>query len=512
MPEDKENIAVEEMMKNLKRGEENYRPITEEDTKANDQPDSRLEQGGELVTRADGSKAIKVKSHKRRSHQPKKEKQRKNQRNKIILISLGVVGLLLAGIAFTVMIGYYNGNRFKEKVTTTVANITGAETELEKLDVSLSTAKIQKIHLDWKEKNSVVDYLQLEKVVADFGVFSFFGGGWNGSEVQSSNGEIHLRLNENPAQMNTGGEALVDFEFTTYKCNDLDAVIGKDGDWKVNGSRAEFRVTEDGVKQVYLYGGSINAPFFEEYQIKSGVAEVKPTLVDLNLNLASKNGRGSILLVGDVGYKSSDSISLVTKFTDANLDDWIDAKAQRFIRGVMTNGEGVFKMNLGDFKSKEITTNVESNATDIISFEFLETLSLKLRNSFYGNKLAFTGDSSYRVSWLKDKVMVSNMKLIEPDRMQILGDFTINRSNELSGSFKIGVATEAMNPVDLRALKKVFKEDKGDYIWTNITLSGSVDTPKDDLDDQFQVVRGERIKKEGSNEEIFDQLNQELGE
>ena len=98
------------MMKSLKRG-------SKSEVKVEAEPSKREE--GELVTRADGSKALKVRSRKRRSTQPRKEKERKATRNKIIVICSGIFLLLMLGITFVFTLAYYNGNKFKEKLVTT---------------------------------------------------------------------------------------------------------------------------------------------------------------------------------------------------------------------------------------------------------------------------------------------------------------------------------------------------------------------------------------------------------
>ena len=109
MSENNDNIPLDEMMRNLKKGVH--------------QKQSRKVEGGELVVRADGSEAIKVKSKKRRSVQPKKEIEKKNAKRKVMLIA-GVIGLvILSFIAFSVLLGYFNGNRFKSKLSETIANV-----------------------------------------------------------------------------------------------------------------------------------------------------------------------------------------------------------------------------------------------------------------------------------------------------------------------------------------------------------------------------------------------------
>ena len=51
------------------------------------------------------------------------------------LILAAVILLLLSVISFIILLGYYNGNRFKTKVIETIVNVSGAEVKLGRLDV-----------------------------------------------------------------------------------------------------------------------------------------------------------------------------------------------------------------------------------------------------------------------------------------------------------------------------------------------------------------------------------------
>ena len=69
---------------------------------------------GELVTRADGTQAIKVRKKKRRSNQPHKEQERAKQRFRIIKLGIAFVLLTLVVVAAASMLFYYNSSSFRE--------------------------------------------------------------------------------------------------------------------------------------------------------------------------------------------------------------------------------------------------------------------------------------------------------------------------------------------------------------------------------------------------------------
>ncbi len=484
------------MMQNLKRGSDN-----KDIRSAN--PD--LAKDGVMVTRADGSKALKVKSRKRRSTQPKKEKEKKNTRNKVILLCSSLFMLLLAGIAFVITLSYYNGNKFSEKVVTTIESKSGAEVKVGGLALSPAKASMKQLTFDWVSPNSVIDSLKLDSLDAGYGIFSFIGGSWSGPEVLADSGEMKLYMLDAPDQISPSGETPVEFSFDTYKCNKLTATIGEQNDWLVTNTQANFSIDANGGKQVYLYGGELKAPLFEDHKIKSGVIEIKQTYADLSLVLQPENGDGTISLAGEVGYRNASKISLVTKFSNVAMSGWVDLKTKRFMHGEITKGEGFFKMKLGDIESKEILTHVESDKIGVSTFAFVETLSLEMKDSFY-SRPSFTSGSKFSMNWLKDKVVFSDIKLVETSQMELKGSFEVHKSGDIKGEMKIGIPIVSLSPLEVRRLKKIFKEDDGDLLWTDITIGGTLASPTDDLSDQFARA------KRRSPADTFDQLNQELSD
>lgn len=505
MSKNKDEISVDEMMKNLKRGN---------DVKSRAEADPKALSEGELVTRADGSKAIKVKSRKRRSKQPKHEEKKKNTRNKIIFTCAFIIFFLAACVTVIVTLAYYNGNKFNEKLLTSIESKTGAKLDLKGLDVSLTSTKIKNIKLDWESKNSVVDYLNIETVDADYDLISFFSGDWKGPEVLSNTGEIQINLLDNPGQITFAGDEPVEFNFGKYLCKNLTAKIGQEGNWTVRDTQASYTVSEDGDKQAYLYRGVLESSVMEAHNIQSGVFNIQPDHADISLIINPKTdivNAGSIGFTGKVGYKKGSAINLDTKFDNVKMDNWVEKKTQRFIMGNITKGEGTFKMKLGDFSTKEILTHVESDSLKLSTFEFIDTLALQMQGSYYSRRLEFNGKSTFTMNWLQNKVVFSDMDLSEADNLRVKGGFEVYNSGELKGAFQIGIPILGLSPVEVRRLSNVFKVDDGDFIWTSITIGGTIGNPEDDLAEQFGVIKGMDFgPAEDSAEDSFKRLNEAL--
>jgi len=118
-----ENISLDEMMRNLKRGAVKKQAI---DAEAGEREQAIDTEVGERVIRADGSEVIKVRSKKRRSVQPKQEVEKKKLRRNVVMLTSMISVLFLLIIAYSFFLGYYNGNKFKSSVSQSLVNMTGA--------------------------------------------------------------------------------------------------------------------------------------------------------------------------------------------------------------------------------------------------------------------------------------------------------------------------------------------------------------------------------------------------
>ena len=85
-PSEPEKYSIDEMMERLK-GQSSENPAA-----------------GELVTRPDGSQALRVRKRKRRSEQPKREEAKRTKRIRTLQVAAALVLLLLTGL---VMAGAY---------------------------------------------------------------------------------------------------------------------------------------------------------------------------------------------------------------------------------------------------------------------------------------------------------------------------------------------------------------------------------------------------------------------
>ena len=139
-PSEPEKYSIDEMMDRLKN-----------------RPAEDPIQDGELVTRSDGSQAIRVRKRKRRSHQPAKEERKSTRRARMIQVS-GALSLLLLGLfAAGAAIVYANSAGFRESLVKKISLSSGARAELQLFRMNPTSANAGMLTLAWPEGNALRD-------------------------------------------------------------------------------------------------------------------------------------------------------------------------------------------------------------------------------------------------------------------------------------------------------------------------------------------------------------------
>ncbi len=490
MPEENKTVSVDDMMKDLKRKSKELR----------DDEASK----GELVTKADGSTIIKVKRRKRRAFQPRNGQRLKSQKKKIILLSSAITFLLLLGVGYSFIAGYYNSGGFFKKVVASLSGSTGAEAELGSLSVGFDRSELTTLSLNWGDKNSTFKTLKAKNLATDTGALALLTGGWSGSEVNVTSAELQLGYVESGA-IKLAKE--LEFDYDVFLCNTANVKIGDSGEWMLNKTTAIYKINESGEDQINFYGGNFITPLELNYMVSTGVVRLKDDHMDLSLKLVSNKTKGSVLLEGNVGYKKEAEINLKSTFQEVSLKDWIKVKMNRFIVGEITAATGSFRIELGDEDSLQLEINAESEELKIGNFPFIQTLSLELKDDYFTNP-NFKDGSSFKLEQSSKTTKFSEISFLQRGHLKVTGEFSLNANDQLSGSLKLGIPVMNLNPVDKEVITTVFNEDDGIFFWATVTLSGTAAMPLDDLDEQIKKARMTAILQQGTDKEKFDILTE----
>lgn len=477
---------------------------------SSNQKQSGIPEEGERVIREDGSVAIKVRTKKRRSVQTKKTQENKSNKGKLILLAVFIGLLLFSCIIFFILLGYFNGNRFKSQVAETIVNASGAEVELGSLNISPTSAISSNIDLKWSGEDTLLKSLTLTKISADYGVLAFVGGGWGASALGIAKADLVIEMGENNPRLNTSPVRPVDFKFNLYQCSELNVDFGKYSLWNFKNGSVSYRVSDQN-KQFSLDSGDFTVPKFGKFKLQTGIVSFAANEAQVYLDLKSEEQLGSLNVDGTVGYTDASLLDLKMELRNYPLRDWIDPRARRFLNGKIHTAKGALEMKLGDMESLDIEAEITSKMMSITDFDFIKTISEHLQEEYY-LRPDFMTESTMKVKWAKNRIEFTDIDFLQIDQMRIQGNFTIDEGDQLSGTFKVGIPITVIARNTGVVLKKVFKEDDGEHIWATVTISGDVANPKDNLSEMIQAESSKKSKNNSDGNEPIEGKSKELTE
>jgi hypothetical protein len=89
----------------------------------------------------------------------------------------------------------------------------------------------------------------------------------------------------------------------------------------------------------------------------------------------------------------------------------------------------------------------------------------------------------FRYRLAGDRLEVSNFEGEIRGLFRLEGEFSLEHG-EIDGKFKVGVAPDVVEAIP-GARERVFTESRGDYLWTEMRLSGPVHHPREDLKERL---------------------------
>ncbi len=470
-----ENYSVDEMMARLKRNDRRKK------SSGSDSRPSNAKQDGELVTRADGSQVVKVRRRKRRSSQPTKKAAGKTNPKLKWAILGSLIGLLVIFAAGTIfIIAKYNGRQFKASTEASISELSGAETTtLTQLRVTPISAKASKAELAWG-KDSFLQSASFNSLYANILATSFFSNEWIGEEVVARLGTIHLQTpashRETPAE-----RVLSPYHFGTFRCNQLDLYFGQDRDAPaIAGLQIALRQQVDERYQIVFQGGLMKIKNWPSLQISSGIVTLNAQDCEIETLLEAGDAhKGELTIKGRIAKNTSRPIVLDVKAKDYPIQELLGKGLGRLIRGEIRSDMGSLSYDYKKQAADTLSFIMPFNSTELRISEFPFLTELK----------NLTGDTQYSnptfnhcigtVMRTSEGVSLNNLSLTCSGVLTIKGECSVDPNGMLTGDLSVGI------PARLFSKKSpppsIFSEPHNGFVSTQITLSGSIHNPHDNL-------------------------------
>lgn len=456
---------------------------------------------GELVTRSDGSQAIRVRKRKRRSSQPHKAEKAATQRARIFQVAAAMVLLFIAALIAGGAIIYANSSHFREKLVHKIEQASGATAELTQFRMNPKTANAASVDLKWPPGN-VLDKFSLRGLNAEVFPSSFLGNTMTGEEIHFTDGMLALKypiqgeaLREIPA----AGDSLP-IRFNRYRIPALSLTLGDPVAPIIRLSKSEASLnpaTVNGRAQLSLYHGDINIIGWPKLRLDRALAEFSgrdSNLIGLRV-LHETDSKGFLELSGPVYPYQADRVSSLQLILDSFEISGITGNSLGRLFSGRIDSTPVASSNFLSFQpiedsspELEITFHVNpSSRIEVRGFPFLLSLALHLDDSWFQEPV-FESEARGTIHRQHGIVALRNLNFETKGRMALRGNIIVSATQQLSGNFEIGIAEAMILTSKNPRIKSMFGPAKEGFRWINLKISGPVATPSDNFKEIFEAA------------------------
>jgi hypothetical protein len=470
-----------------------------------------------IVTREviDGQSVEVVRRRKRRTHQPKKEKEKRLTRMKRLALFVGLPIVLLVVALVVTTLFRYQSESFRAALSDRVSEMLGFRTEIRRLQVKGVIAATTNI-LVTGEEGGLLKEAEFGTIKGNFATSSFFSSNWilNNLEIQSGNFLLHAPKGSATA-----------FSPPSHQPEMLMAGLGLSP--KPKGIELGlFRITscdvtwdpeeeEESVPQLIIdsalvstsnfgpdallsvRGGQLLLPGWPAMDIEKGEVAMNPGGAEIRaMSLNRKNfgdSQGSARMSGRIGLEAASPSAVTVELKSMELRGLVPEFWISHVRGaVSANLE--FRSALGEPGSLQAEGDF-SVANAVIG----ALSSLKQLATYAGEarltRLEFdTLSGHYRKTALG--VEVTELKGEMIGFFRVRGGYAITSKGAISGTLEIGLP-EALFNRRTNGKPAFFGPAEDGYCWATTNLKGRNNEPEDDLNPRFEQEAAQRKLRTG---------------
>jgi hypothetical protein len=471
--------------------------------------DSGSQEDGELVTRSDGTMAMKVRKRKRRTDQTKDKLKAQNHRMQLVQIAgfmIFMVALLFIGGG---LILYSNSSVFHDDLITKIQNASVSEAKIQQFRMNPVTASAARLEMNWTKEHAL-NRLEASDLSANIAPISFFGRVFRGQEVIATKGNLFLKAPsvENPSSGKAKAQEESKIKFGRYSVIGLNVFFSEQQPWSrmienIEASYLPVKTSKGG--EIRLNQGRLKMRGWPSLQLDRAYIQVRDHEFDI------KSMRFQIPISPNQKTHESGSINLsgIIKPTVGNMTHELSVDLDSFqISPLLGDGLGRF------FQGKTVTnpdetsnslqftpgsgqdallklnmTNALDSRITLSQFEFLGQLAIALDDRWY--EMPFFDDE---VKLLMNRsghmIRLEEIDLLQRSRMAVRGSLTVkDESGAISGTLKVGIpqiiVTASKNP----RLDALFGPVIEGHRWIQLELGGTGVAPVDNFKELYQAVK-----------------------
>ena len=456
---------------------------------------------GELVTREDGTQAIRVRKRKRRTEQPKKEEAKRLKRLRIIQVSAALVLLILLTLAIGGAFVYTNTPAYRTAVSNNVAAALGGSVEFKMFRVTPVSANAEAVDITWPD-SSGIKAVKLRGVTSKISPLSVFGTTLRGEEIVAREGEVFLHTPQptNPADTAApvGNNKSVRFnrisvtQMTVTAGNPLQPAL------KLDSSEMSLHVDERrSSSSLKIHRGNLSIADWPTFKIDRALVQIQPDSVELiGLRLDdSLMPRGSLDVSGTLRpFDPKDKSTLAVKLENFNLADLLGKEVGDLLDARIDTREvansNYLSFSPNSLASTELAIAFRANLTSRVAlagFPFLGSLARTLGDKWY--EAPNLDDAAGTIARKGAVIEFRELAFERRTHLAIKGNLTIAADKSLSGSLEIGIPESVVQlSLNLKA-ESIFTPVQDGFRWTTLTIGGTLERPTDNFAEIYAAAK-----------------------
>ena len=518
---------------------------------------------GELVTRVDGSQAIRVSKRKRRTRQPDKERRLRRRRMHVFQLagSLILVALFVLGSGLALV--YANSGFFRKGLMEKITAATGSKVKLEQFRMNPRSANAALIELEWPQ-SELLKKILARGLVATVSPQSFLGGRMTGDEVVAQQAIVWLGAPDQETRPKIGTKDIPtsQIQFARLAANKCDVIFGDPLSPVASLEDSEISyfpsIDEPVVLEDLLDNDSVS--FLDEEKSLSGMLDNRADLNGRANHFPGSGASVSRLLAnrGELAIKDWPKLQVdrgQLEFTDGTvkvlglrlrsdkesggtlefsgkLSPYVVGHASR-LSVVASNfpleeiaGDELGKIFSGRIESDPIAPSElligggrEAIASMSLSFRctpnsslalhglpFLKILSNVLNDDWFEQPV-FTGDVIGTLRREGTGVSITDLDLQSRERMAVRGSIRYGSERAYAGVLEIGIAPTVIKASGSRRMDLLFGPPEGNFRWVSLKVSGTAASPADDFEAKYDAAgRGATGEKPAGKVPSFEEL------
>ena len=448
---------------------------------------------GVLVTREDGSQAIRVRKRKRRSDQPAKERAKRKKRVRAIQItvglSLGVLGLLAAGGALV----YTNTSSYRTRLLGRLDEATGSHAEVAQYRVTPTSAGALELDLQWPE-SSPLRKLTMRSVEADLHAKSFFGGGWSGEEVLAQTAELKIGVPQEVSSSLPPTPAEPFFRFERIRSPKASILIGDSATPSVAVRDCEisfYPKNTSGRPELRLNRGTVSfGKDFPAFPLDRSLLIFNGNQLDLvALRLsAPDHPQGTLQFSGSISATGEPRpATMDVKFSSFPLEHLAGRDLGRFLSGPADSREAATVNFLtfvpGQADSYRFAASWTAGGDSPLKMAELPCFSelARLIGDSWFISPVFDGACGGTLRLEKTAVRFDELDLHAKSRLRVTGSMSVGKDKSLSGHLRLGIPSSFALADDSGRLHQLLSAESEGFRWVDVEVSGTATRPADDF-------------------------------